>query len=77
MRVRPVCLDAGDAVELGELLEFLVGWLNDDAAFLATSFGRFVGHAGFDIDELREELSRFRVLLDGGDAELLVGGDER
>lgn len=26
MRVRPVCLDAGDAVELGELLAFLGCW---------------------------------------------------
>jgi hypothetical protein len=26
MTVRPVCLDAGDAAELGELLEFLGNW---------------------------------------------------
>ncbi len=77
MKVQRVCLDAGDAVELGELLEFLDGWMNSDAGRLATSFGRFVGHAGFDIDELRAELSRFAVLLGWSNAELLVGEDER
>lgn len=42
MTVRPVCLDAGDAVELGELLEFLGNWLVSDREILAVSLCRCV-----------------------------------
>ena len=38
-----MCLDAGDAVELGELLEFLRDWLACEGAHLAASFRGFVG----------------------------------
>jgi hypothetical protein len=50
------------------LLEFVSRWLADDVGRLAESLGRFVGCGGYDIDELRADLSRFVVLL---------GGDER
>ena len=76
MTVRPVFLDAGDAVELGELLDFLRGWLDCNGDGLAGSFGRFVGHGGYDVDGLRADLSRFAFLL-GGNGEFLFGGDER
>lgn len=76
MKVRPVCLDAADAVELGELLEFLGRWLVSDGDRLGASFGRFVGTAGYGISELRADVSRFALLLCGTDAELLFG-DER
>ena len=76
MTVRPVSLDAGDAVELGELLGFLVGWLGCDDR-LAGSFNAFVGSGGYDIDGLRSDLSRFAFLLGDGDGEMLFGGGER
>ena len=49
MEVRPVCLDAGDAVELGELLEFLGDWLVRDGDSLAASFRGVVGSDGYDV----------------------------
>lgn len=64
MTVRPVFLDAGDPVELGELKEFLCGWLDCDSDCLAGSFRRFVG-GGYDVDGLRADLSRFAFLLGG------------
>lgn len=77
MRVRPVCLDTGDAVELGEMLEFLGRWLVSDRAGLAGSFERFVGSVGYDLDGLRADLARFAFLVGGNDGEELFGGDER
>ena len=77
MAVPQVCLDAGDAVELGEMLEFLGGWLVSDRARLAESLRRFVGIDGYDIDDLRRDLSRFGFLLGFTDGERLFGGDGR
>ena len=77
MAVPQVCLDAGDAVELGEMLEFLGGWLLSDRARLAESLRRFVGIDGYDIDDLRRDLSRFGFLLGFTDGEVLFGGDGR
>lgn len=78
MTVRLVLFDAGDAVELGELLEFVSGWLDSDGDRLGGSFRRFVGNGGYDIDGLRADLSRFAFLLGGDDGgEVLFGGDER
>jgi hypothetical protein len=76
MTVRPVSLDAGDAVELGELLALLVGWLGGDDR-LAGSFNAFVGNGGYDIDGLRADLSRFAFLLGSDDGEMLFSGGER
>lgn len=73
MTVRPVFLDAGDAWELGELLAFLRCWLDRDGDGVAGLFGRFIGDGGYDIDELRADLSRFAFLF-GSDDELLFGG---
>lgn len=77
MTVGLECWDADEAVELGELLEFVGRWLADDGECLAESLGRFVGIGGYDISELRADLSRFAVLLDGDEAAALVEGDER
>jgi hypothetical protein len=77
MTVRQVCLDAGDAVELGELLEFLGDWLVCDRIRLADSLGRFLGADAYDIDHLRGDLSRLGFLLGVSDGELLFGGDAR
>jgi hypothetical protein len=73
MTVPVVSLDAGDAVELGELLEFLVGWLGFDRGRLASSFSCFMGCGGYDIDGLRSDLSRFAFVLGGNDGEVLLG----
>ena len=77
MTVRPVWLDAGDAVELGELLVFVSGWLDSEGDLLAGSFRRFVGSDGYPIGGLRADLARFAFLLGGGDGEVLCGGGER
>jgi hypothetical protein len=76
MTVQPVSLDTSDAVELGELLVFLVGWLDGDDC-LAGSFNAFVGNGGYDIAGLRTDLSRFAFLLGGDDGELLFDGGDR
>jgi hypothetical protein len=77
MTVGPECLDAVEAVELVELLEFVGCWLADDGECVAESLGRFVGIGGYDISELRADLSRFAVLLGGDERAALLGGDER
>ena len=74
MTVRPVFFDAGDALELGELLAFLRCWLDRDGEGVAGSFSRFVGEDGYGIDELRADLSRFAFLLGSDHGELLLGG---
>lgn len=77
MQVRSVCLDAGGAVELGELLEFLGRWLLSDRDCLAASLSRFVNSStGYDIDELRADVSRFAFVLGGSD-ELVLDGEDR
>jgi hypothetical protein len=77
MMVRPVCLDAGDAVELGELLGFLVGWLDWAGDRVAGSFGGFVGDGGYDLDGLRADLARFVFLLGGDDGEMQFSDGEQ
>ena len=77
MAVPPVCLDAVDAVELGETLGFIGDWLWSDRERLAESLRRFVGIDGYDIDDLRRDLSRFGFLLGVTDGDLLFGGDGR
>jgi hypothetical protein len=72
-------LDAGDAVELGELLAFLSDWLASDPDRLDASLSEFVGVPGYvdavcTVDELRADVDRFaRMLLgyDWGRAEVL------
>lgn len=77
MAVPLVCLDAVDAVELGEMLGFIGDWLVSDRDRLAESLGRFVGIDGYDIEQLQRDLSRFGFLLGVTDGEVLFGGDER
>ena len=63
-----VRLDANDAGELAEMLESLSHWLGSDPA-LQTSFGRWIGHPGYGITQLRQDLDRFTFLLGGHDGE--------
>jgi len=69
-------LDAGDAVELAELLQFLGGWLESDHDNLAASLARFVGSTAYGPASLREDFARFRFLLGITDGEGLFTPDE-
>jgi hypothetical protein len=66
-----IALDAGDAAELAELLQFLSDWLAADPATLGASLGRIIGHPAYRTDELRHDLDRFTFLLGGNDGEPL------
>ena len=68
-----VKLDAVDAAELAEMLQFLSGWLACDPARLGASLERFVGHPAYGITQLRGDLERFVFLLGGSDGEALFG----
>ena len=68
-----VKLDAADAAELAEILQFLSQWLARDPARLGDSFGEFVGHPAYGLAQLRGDLERFVFLLGGSDGEPLFG----
>jgi hypothetical protein len=68
-----VRLDAVDAAELAELLQFLAQWLARDRGRLGASLGEFVGHPACNVGELRQDLNRFTFLLGGDDGESLFG----
>ena len=72
-----ITLDPGDATELAELLQFLNDWLATDPAHLNTSLTRFVGHRGYDSNQLRNDLNRFAFPLGGNDGEPLFQPDPR
>lgn len=65
-----VSLNAEDAVELGELLEFLHDWIDYAPDALSEWLYRFTGGAGYDLGQLRADLARFAFLL-AGDGERL------
>src|SRR5205085_5825833 len=58
-----ISLDLTDAAELGQLLEFLNDWLGADRPVLEGSLGRFVGRAGYDLEQLHADLHRFAFLI--------------
>jgi hypothetical protein len=68
-----VRLDAVDAAELAELLQFLSQWLARDPGRLGTSLEEFVGHPAYNVSQLRQDLDRFVFLLGGDDGEALFG----
>ena len=68
-----VKLDATDAAELAEMLQFLSQWLAQDPRRLGTSLSEFVGHPAYGLGELRTDLERFAFLLGGSDGEQLFG----
>jgi hypothetical protein len=68
-----VKLDAADAAELAEMLQFLDSWLARDPASLAASLEQFVGHPAYGLPQLRQDLERFVFLLGGNDGEQLFG----
>ena len=68
-----VSLNATDAAQLAEMLQFLSEWLTRDPARLAASLEEFVGHPAYGLDELHSDLERFVFLLGGSDGEELFG----
>jgi hypothetical protein len=67
-------LDTVDAIELAELLQFIIDWLSSDKQ-LHRSFAGFIGHPAYGIDELQHDLRRFTFLLGGDDGENLFRAD--
>ena len=66
-------LDASDAAELAEMLQFLGQWLACDPGRLGRSLEDFVGHPAYGLAQLRQDLERFVFLLGGSDGEPLFG----
>ena len=62
-------LDASDAAELAEMLQFLSQWLARDPGRLGASLEEFVGHPAYGIQDLRSDLERFVFLLGGSDGD--------
>ena len=77
MTVPPFRLESDDAVELGELLGFIAGWLADDRAGLDVSLRRSVGTETYGVEELRNDVLRFEFLLGGGDGTAFFGNDDQ
>jgi hypothetical protein len=66
-------LDAGDAAELAEMLQFLPDWLARDPGRLGACLEQFAGHPAYGISHLRDDLERFAFLPGGSDGEQLPG----
>jgi hypothetical protein len=62
-------LDAADAMELGQLLQFLDDWLSADHGPLNESLTRFVGCDAYGAGSLRRDLARFMFLLGESDGQ--------
>ena len=69
-------LDANDAAELAEMLQFLSQWLARDPGRLGPSLEEFAGHPAYGLAQLRQDLDRFTFLLGGDDGESLFGPDQ-
>ena len=68
-------LDANDAAELAEMLQFLSLWLARDPGRLGASLADYVGHPAYGTTQLRQDPDRFTFLLGGDDGESLFGPD--
>ena len=66
-------LDAADAAELAEMLQFLSQWLARDPGRLSASLEQFTGHPAYNLAQLRQDLERFVFLLGGSDGGQLFG----
>jgi hypothetical protein len=64
-------LNAADAGELAEMLQFLSQWLARDPGRLGASLEQFTGHPAYGLAQLRDDLERFVFLLGGSDGESL------
>ena len=68
-----VTLNANDAAELAEMLEFLADWLERDPGRRCAALEDFVGHPAYNTSQLRVDLARFVFLLGGSDGEPIFG----
>ena len=69
-----VNLELADAVELAELLTFLADWLSGSQHHTLTdSLATFIGHPGYDVNDLAAHLHRFVFLLGLSDGDQLFG----
>ena len=66
-------LNAAEAAELAEMLQFLSEWLARDPGRLGPSLADFVGHPAYGLEELHGDLERFVFLLGGSDGQALFG----
>jgi hypothetical protein len=64
-----ISLDAADACELAQMLQFLSDWLTRDPDRLAAFLEDFVGNPAYRITQLRADLDRFVFLLGGSEGE--------
>ena len=64
-----------DALELGELLEFLRDFLTAQAQAITPALEQFCA-GGYSLGELRADLARFAFLL-GGDPTAFIDGDQQ
>jgi hypothetical protein len=72
--LRPFCLTADDAYELGELLGFLIAWIDHDRQWSDTALEPFLGSPpAYDAGALRADLARFAFLLGQTDPSLVFG----
>ena len=62
-------LSQDDAMELGQLLQFLDDWLGTGHEQLSTSLARFIGIDGYGAETLRDDLAWFMFLLGETDEE--------
>jgi len=62
-------LDAADAAELAEMLQFLGDWLARDPGRLGAYLEDFTGNPAYGTGQLRQDLNRFVFLLGGSDGE--------
>ena len=63
MTAMPQRLDAADAAELADMLQFLSDWLAADPDRLAASLRAFTESRGYDLSQLRRDVDRFVFLL--------------
>ena len=69
-----ILLDLSDAIELAETLTFIARWLSGNQnQTLADSLAAYVGHTGYNTENLRADLHRFVFLLGISDGEELFG----
>lgn len=69
-------LTAADAMELGQLLDFLASWFNQADPRLHACYADFVGHEAADLSDVRDTLARFAFLLgEDDDGQRLFGHD--
>lgn len=69
--IQLIRLDAGEALELVEMLQFLDDWLAGDYQYIGHSFQQFVGRDGYRADDLRIDLQYFVFLLGRSNGDVL------